>query len=74
VVRPLWTLKPTGTAADHGSFWNDDSLVPLMVESSSFRLRGDAQFRATQVAPAIAAMLDTAPPSAAFDSPAVEPR
>ncbi len=61
-------------AADHGSFWNDDSLVPLMVESSSFRLRGDAQFRATQVAPAIAAMLDTAPPSAAFDSPAVEPR
>ena len=74
VVRPLWTLKPSGTAADHGSFWNDDSLVPLMVESSSFRLRGDAQFRATQVAPAIAAMLDTAPPSAAFDSPAVEPR
>jgi hypothetical protein len=74
VVRPLWTLKPRTVAADHGSYWNDDSLVPLMLESSSFRLRGEGPFRATQVAPTLALLLQIAPPSAAFDSPAVEPR
>jgi hypothetical protein len=72
VVRPLWTLKPRAAGADHGSVWNDDSLVPLLIQSARFRLRSDAQFRATQVAPTVAALLDTAPPSAAFDSPAVE--
>ena len=73
-MRPLWTLKPRGAAADHGSFWIDDTLVPLMVESSAFRLRGEASFRATQVAPTLAALLGTAPPSAALDASAVEQR
>jgi len=74
VVRPLWTLRPRALAADHGSPWNDDSLVPLMVQAPGFRLRRDPPLRATQVAPALALLLDTAPPSAAFDSPAIEPR
>jgi len=66
-VRPLWTLKPRDLVATHGSIWNDDTLVPLMVEAAEFRLRRDPQFRATQVAPTIAALLETAPPSAALD-------
>jgi len=74
VVRPLWTLKSRDVGANHGSIWNDDGLVPLMVEAADFRLRGDAQFRATQVAPTIAALLETAPPSAALDSAAIEHR
>jgi hypothetical protein len=74
VVRPLWTLKPSNVAADHGSVWNDDALVPLMVQSADFRLRRDPLFRATQVAPTVAALLETAPPSAALDSAAVERR
>jgi predicted AlkP superfamily pyrophosphatase or phosphodiesterase len=72
VVRPLWTLKPSGYAADHGSVWNDDALVPLMVQAPGFRLRREALFRATQVAPTVAELLDTAPPSAALDSSAIE--
>ena len=72
VVRPLWTLKPSTIAADHGSVWNDDALVPLMVQSPDFRLRREPLFRATQVAPTVATLLRTAPPSAALDSPAVE--
>jgi hypothetical protein len=72
VVRPLWTLKPRGYAADHGSPWNDDALVPLMVQSPEFRLRREPLFRATQVAPTLAALLETAPPSAALDAAAVE--
>jgi hypothetical protein len=74
VVRPLWTLKPSNVAADHGSVWNDDALVPLMVQSTDFRLRRDPLFRATQVAPTVAALLETAPPSAALDTSAVERR
>ena len=74
VVRPLWTLKPRDAGANHGSTWNDDALVPLMVEAAEFRLRRDAQFRATQVAPTVAALLETAPPSAALDSAAIEHR
>ncbi|HZR08543.1 MAG TPA: alkaline phosphatase family protein [Myxococcales bacterium] len=72
VVRPLWSLKRHGYAADHGSPWNDDALVPLYVQSSDFRLRRDPLFRATQVAPTVAALLETAPPSAALDAAAVE--
>ncbi|HTO99097.1 MAG TPA: alkaline phosphatase family protein [Myxococcales bacterium] len=72
VVRPLWTLKPSTYAADHGSVWNDDSLVPLLVQSADFRLRREPLFRATQVAPTVAALLGTAPPSAALDASAVE--
>ena len=64
VLRPLWTLKRRSEGADHGTPWNDDALVPLMVQS--------AQFRATQVAPTVAALLETAPPAAAFDSAAIE--
>ena len=37
-----------------------------------FHLRRDAVFRATQVAPTIAALLDTPPPAAALDTPAIE--
>lgn len=74
VMRPLWTLKSRRFAADHGSPWNDDALVPLMIRSPEFRLRGEPLFRATQVAPTIAALLETAPPSAALDSAAVERR
>src|SRR5882724_8039311 len=74
VVRPLWTLKPRDAGANHGSTWNDDALVPLMVEAAEFRLRRDAQFRATQVAPTVAALLETSPPSAALDSAAIEHR
>jgi hypothetical protein len=72
VVRPLWTIKRRNYAADHGTPWNDDSLVPLMVQSALFRLRRDPQFRATQVAPTVAALLETSPPAAAFDSVAIE--
>ncbi|MGZ6143287.1 MAG: hypothetical protein ACXWLM_08110, partial [Myxococcales bacterium] len=72
VPRPLWTLKKPADGADHGSPWNDDALVPLLVQAPGFRLRRDVSFRATQVAPTIAALLDTAPPAAALDSPAIE--
>jgi hypothetical protein len=72
VARPLWTLKRRSDGADHGTPWNDDALVPLMVQSARFRLRRDAQFRATQVAPTIAALLETAPPAAALDAAAIE--
>jgi hypothetical protein len=72
VPRPLWTLKKPTDGADHGSPWNDDAVVPLLVQAPGFRLRRDAQFRATQVAPTLAALLDTAPPAAALDSPAIE--
>ena len=72
VPRPLWTLKKPTDGADHGSPWNDDALVPLLVQAPGFRLRRDVQFRATQVAPTIAALLETAPPAAALDSPAIE--
>ena len=72
VLQPLWTLKRRSEGADHGTPWNDDALVPLMVRSAQFRLRRDAQFRATQVAPTVAALLETAPPAAAFDSAAIE--
>jgi len=74
VARPLWTLKPRSYAADHGSPWNDDALVPLMVQAAGFRLRREGPLRATQLAPSIAALLDTAPPAAALDTPAIEPR
>ena len=72
VLRPLWTLKRRSEGADHGTPWNDDSLVPLLVESAQFRLRREPQFRATQVAPTVAALLGTAPPAAALDSAAIE--
>jgi hypothetical protein len=72
VVRPLWTLKKANHGADHGSPWNDDALVPLLVQAPGFRLRRNEIFRATQVAPAIATLLDTAPPAAALDAPAIE--
>jgi hypothetical protein len=72
VPRPLWTLKKPADGADHGSPWNDDSLVPLAVQAPGFRLRRDAMFRATQIAPTLAVLLDTAPPAAAFDVSAIE--
>ncbi|MCA1827420.1 MAG: alkaline phosphatase family protein, partial [Myxococcales bacterium] len=72
VPRPLWALKKANDGADHGSPWNDDALVPLMIQAPGFRLRRDAVFRATQIAPTIAALLDTPPPAAALDSPAIE--
>ena len=58
-------------AADHGSPWNDDALVPFAVQAKGFRLRGEAVSRATQVAPTIAALLETAPPAAALHLPAI---
>ena len=72
VPRPLWSLKKATDAADHGSPWNDDALVPFAVQAKGFRLRGEAVFRATQVAPTLAALLETAPPAAALDLPAIE--
>ncbi len=72
VMRPLWTLKKRSDGADHGSPWNDDALVPLMVSARGARLREDAVFRATQVAPTVARLLGTSPPAAAFDVPAIE--
>ena len=72
VPRPLWSLKKKSDAADHGSPWNDDALVPFLVQAPGFRLRRDAVFRATQVAPTVAALLETVPPAAALDDPAVE--
>jgi hypothetical protein len=71
VPRPLWTLKKAADAADHGSPWNDDALVPLAVRAPGFSLRRNEILRATQVAPTIAVLLDTAPPAAALDIPAV---
>lgn len=72
VPRPLWTLKKPKDGADHGSPWNDDALVPLAVQASGFRLRRDGRvFDATQVAPTVAALLDTAPPAAALADRAV---
>jgi len=46
--------------------------VPLLVQAPGFRLRHEPVTRATQVAPTIAALLDTTPPAAALDSPAIE--
>ena len=70
--RPLWSLKKHSDAADHGSPWNDDSLVPLLVQAPGHKLRRDPPFRATQVAPTLSTLLDTSPPAAALDSPAIE--
>ena len=72
VPRPLWTMKKHWDAADHGSPWNDDALVPLMVQARGHRLRNQAEFRATQVAPTVATLLDTSPPAAALDTSAIE--
>jgi len=72
VPRPLWTLKKRADGADHGSPWNDDALVPLMLQAPGFHLGHEAVFRALQVAPSLAALLDTAPPAAAMDLPAIE--
>jgi hypothetical protein len=70
--RPLWSLKKPTDGADHGSPWNDDAVVPLAVQAPGFRLRREAVFRATQVAPTVAQLLDTTPPAAALDDPAIE--
>jgi hypothetical protein len=70
--RPLWSLKKHSDAADHGSPWNDDALVPLLVQAPGYKLRRDPPFRATQVAPTLSTLLDTAPPAAALDAPAIE--
>ncbi len=70
--RPLWSMKKPADGADHGSPWNDDALVPLLVQAPGFRLRREPVFRATQVAPTIATLLDTPPPAAALDDPAIE--
>ncbi|TMA27999.1 MAG: hypothetical protein E6J78_07505 [Deltaproteobacteria bacterium] len=72
VTRPLWTMKKAADAADHGSPWNDDALVPVSLQAPGFRLRRNGVIRATQIAPAIAALLDAAPPAAALDDPAIE--
>lgn len=72
VPRPLWSLKKHSDAADHGSPWNDDAVVPLLVDAPGWRLRRESIFRATQVAPTIAALLGTVPPAAALDVPAIE--
>jgi len=63
------------TARDKTTF---DVLIPahgtgsLLVKAPGFRLRGEAVFRATQVAPSVAALLDISPPAAALDLPAIE--
>jgi hypothetical protein len=72
VLRPLWMLKKANDGADHGSPWNDDALVPFLVRARGFRVRGSETLRATQVAPAVAVLLGTAPPAAALDLPAIE--
>lgn len=72
VPRPLWTLKRRTDGADHGTPWNDDALVPLMLQAPGYHLRHEPVFRATQVAPSISELLGTAPPSAALDVPAIE--
>ena len=72
VPRPLWTLKKPKDGADHGSPWNDDALVPLAVQAPGWKLRNDGRvLDAAQVAPALAALLGTAPPAAALADPAV---
>jgi hypothetical protein len=70
VVRPLWTLRKPTDAADHGSPWNDDALVPLFLQAPGFHFRPEPRFRATQVAPTVSLLLATAPPAAALDVPA----
>jgi hypothetical protein len=70
VVRPLWTLRKPTDAADHGSPWNDDALVPLFLQAPGFHFRAEPRFRATQVAPTVSLLLATAPPAAALDVPA----
>ena len=72
VLRPLWTLKKRFDAADHGSPWNDDALVPLYLQAPGYRFRGEPRFRATQVAPSVSLLLATSPPAAALDVPAIE--
>jgi hypothetical protein len=73
VPRPLWTLKKPADAADHGSPWNDDALVPLLLQAPGWHLqRATPVFAATQVAPSVAALLETSPPAAALDPSAIE--
>lgn len=73
VVRPLWTLRKPTDAADHGSPWNDDALVPLFLQAPGFHFRDEPRFRATQVAPTVSLLLEAAQPAAAFDVPAASP-
>jgi predicted AlkP superfamily pyrophosphatase or phosphodiesterase len=68
--RPLSLIKKAADGADHGSPWNDDALVPLLISAPGFSLR--SQYRggtmlATQVAPTLAALLGIAPPSGALE-------
>jgi hypothetical protein len=75
----LFTPAPlaaiTGAAANvwamHGSPWTDDALVPLLVRAPGFRLKRGEALTTTQVAPSAALLLGIAPPSAAFDAPAL---
>jgi hypothetical protein len=65
-------LKKPSDGADHGSPWNDDALVPLMLQAPGYRFRAEPRFRATQVAPSVSLLLGAAPPAAALDVPALE--
>ncbi len=74
VPRPLYMLlKDDG--ADHGTPWNDDSMVPFLTQTPGWMMRPEFEggvLKATQVAPTIAALLEVSPPSAAFAEPALQ--
>ncbi len=75
IAQPLDVVKKSADAADHGTPWNDDALVPLLLDTPGFELR--PQYRggfvlATQIAPTLAQLLGIAPPAAAMDQPLLE--
>ncbi len=75
VSQPLDVVKKSADAADHGTPWNDDALVPLLLDTPGFALR--PQYRggfvlATQIAPTLAQLLGVSPPAAALEQPLLE--
>jgi len=71
VQIPLVTVA-ADEVASHGSPWNEDALVPVLVSAPWFRLRPALEggiLDPIQVAPTLALLLGIAPPSAAFAEP-----
>jgi hypothetical protein len=69
IPRPLYMMLKQDDGADHGTPWNDDALVPFLSQTPGWSLRPQFEggvLKATQVAPTLAALLEIAPPSAAF--------
>jgi Type I phosphodiesterase / nucleotide pyrophosphatase len=75
IPRPLFMILKGDDAADHGTPWNDDALVPFFAQAKGWTMRPALRggtLLATQVAPTLAALLEISPPGAAFAEPVLQ--